>query len=332
MYQITNFANNKLSKIDDIRIVVDTFASCQDRTAVTREQYTRTVVAFFDWVTTTGRQVNALTAADVIAYKEFLFRNGKSSLTVASYLNSVRRFYAWTESNKIYPNIAVDVHAPSRKQEFRKQPLTVKKAVELLNYASSLSARDFAIINLMARTGLRCVEVARANIADITYKVVDDDNRRVLLVQGKGRSEKDNFVILDRDAFAPIAAYLITRSDAEQSAPLFTSTSNHTAKEEHHTHDTDYNARRLSTRTISSIVKSALQAVGLDGHEFTAHSLRHTVGTNILRAGGTLEQAQMTLRHANPATTEIYARMALQERRFNNGGEALISRLYANAR
>ena len=82
---------------------------------------------------------------------------------------------------------------------------------------------------------------------------------------------------------------------------------------------------------MSGIAKKGLQSVGLDNKAFTAHSLRHTVGTNILRAGGTLEQAQMTLRHANPATTQIYARMAMDERRFSDGGETLLDRLYNNA-
>ena len=311
--------------------VIDFFASCQDRSSVTRDIYARTVTAFFHWVASTGRDVAALTAADIVAYKEGLFKEGKSSLTVASYINSVRRFYTWAESHKIYPNIAAEVHAPARRQEFRKQPLTVRKAAELLRYADGLNLRDRAIINLMSRTGLRCVEVSRANVGDIVYRVVNDDNVRVLLVQGKGRTEKDNFVVLEDDAYQSIADYLATRADAPAGSPLFESESNHTAKAEKHEHDADYNARRLSTRSISSTVKDALKAVGLDSKEFTAHSLRHTVGTNILRAGGTLEQAQMTLRHSNPATTEIYARMALQERRFTNGGEALISKLYASA-
>ena len=311
--------------------VIAFFASCQDRSSVTRDIYARTVTAFFHWVASTGRDVAALTAADIIAYKEGLFREGKSSLTVASYINSLRRFYTWAEANKIYPNIAAEVHAPARKQEFRKQPLTIRKATELLRYADTLPLRDRAIVNLMARTGLRCVEVSRANVGDIVYRVVNDDNVRVLLVQGKGRTEKDNFVVLDDAAYQSIADYLSAREEAPASAPLFASESNHHAVAANHEHDTDYSSVRLSTRTISATVKSALKAVGLDSKEFTAHSLRHTVGTNILRAGGTLEQAQMTLRHSNPATTEIYARMALQERRFTNGGEALISKLYASA-
>ncbi len=49
---------------------------------------------------------------------------------------------------------------------------------------------------------------------------------------------------------------------------------------------------------------------------------------NILRAGGSLETAQFTLRHSNPATTQIYTATLNEERRLQNSGEALIDSLY----
>lgn len=325
--ELTTTTPAALTSRADVTPVIELFAASQDRKPTTRDLYARTVAAFFAWVAETGRTVSNLTAVDVIAYKEQLSKDGKTALTVASYVNSIRRFYTWAEANKIYPNIAADVHAPKRRQEFKKQALSARKVGELLNYEASTNRRDYAIVNLMARTGLRCIEVVRANIGDITY--MGENNTRVLMVQGKGADEKDNFVVLTDAAYKPIRDYLNAERKGEpDTAPLFVSTSNHTATAEAHTHDTDYNPRRLSTRTVSSIAKNGLRAVGLDNKAFTAHSLRHTVGTNILRAGGTLEQAQMTLRHASPATTEIYARMALKERRFTDGGESLLDRFY----
>ena len=298
-----------------IQDVIQYFAAAQDVKQSSRDLYRRAVSLFFDWVTSTGRQVQALTAADVIQYKEQLLEGGLSALTVGGYVNALRRFYAWTEANKLYPNIAASVHAPRRKMEFRKQPLSVAKVGELLRYESEQSARDRAIVNLMVRTGLRCVEVARANVGDVTF--IGCDNVRVLMVQGKGRDEKDNYVVLTAAAWEPIREYLETRKGARDTDPLFVCESNHATRD-----------GRLTTRTISAIAKRGLQGVGLDNKAFTAHSLRHTAGTNILRAGGTLEQAQMMLRHASPSTTEIYSRMALNERRLTQGGEGLLDRLY----
>ena len=232
---------------------------------------------------------------------------------MASYINSLRRFYEWTEANKIYPNIGKGLHAPKRKQAFRKQPLTVAQVGELLNHErGTQSVRDYAIINLMVRTGLRCIEVVRANVGDVTYK----GGQRVLLVQGKGRDEKDNFVILTDACYNPIREYLNTRTVTDDNAPLFASVSRNN------------DGGRLTTRTVSKIAKQGLKSVGLDNKVFTAHSLRHTTAVNILRAGGSLEMAQYTLRHTNPATTQIYTATLKEEQRLSNGGETLLDGLY----
>lgn len=297
----------------DIRAAIQAFAVSQDVKPSSRGLYTRTLETFFSWVSSTGRTVDVLTVADIIAYKEELLNGGKSSLTVASYINSIRRFYEWAEANRLYPNIGKGVHAPKRKQAFRKQPLTVAQVGELLTYEhGEQSARDFAIVNLMVRTGLRCVEVVRADVGDITYK----GGQRVLMVQGKGRDEKDNFVILTDGAYNPIRDYLNTREGLTQDAPLFASESHNNA------------GGRMTTRAVSAIAKNGLKSVGLDNKVFTAHSLRHTAAVNILRAGGSLERAQFTLRHANPATTQIYTATLREEQRLNDGGELLLDNLY----
>jgi integrase/recombinase XerC/integrase/recombinase XerD len=302
----------------EIARVVSIFAEQQDVKPTSRNLYRRAVVQFFVWVLSSGRVIAALTIADVIAYKEHLLSADKSTLTVGGYINAIRRFYDWAEANKLYPNIAKGVRAPKRQQEFKKQPLSVGKVAELLRYEQGQSPRDYAIINLMARTGLRCVEVTRANIGDITY--MGANNTRVLMVQGKGRDTKDNYVVLPDAAYFPIRDYLTTRKGQTEKAPLFVSESNHTTKD-----------GRLTTRTVSAIAKNGLRNVGLDNKAFTAHSLRHAAGTNILRAGGTLEQAQTCLRHTDPATTQIYTCVALNERRLSDGGEILLDRLYNNA-
>ena len=297
----------------DAKTAVQAFAISQSVKPSSRALYSRTLNTFFEWVDASGRNVATLTVADLIAYKEELLAGGKSSLTVASYINSLRRFYEWTEANKIYPNIGKGLHAPKRKQAFRKQPLTVAQVGELLHHEQGTqSARDYAIINLMVRTGLRCVEVVRANVGDITYK----GGQRVLLVQGKGRDEKDNFVILTDACYNPIREYLNTRSVLDDNAPLFASVSRNN------------DGGRMTTRAVSGIAKQGLKSVGLDNKVFTAHSLRHTTAVNILRAGGSLEMAQYTLRHTNPATTQIYTATLKEEQRLNNGGETLLDNLY----
>ena len=294
-----------------IEELVDSFILSQDVKQSSRELYRRTLKQYFNWVDKKGYSLSQIARPQLLEYKEELLSSGMSSLTVGSYITSVRRFYTWTEANKFYPNIAKDIKSPKRKQQFRKQPLTTDQATKLLSYYQEGAVRDYAIVNLLLRTGLRTIETIRANVEDITFK----GSSRVLLIQGKGRDEKDNFVILTDKAYQPIERYLSTRR-ATGSEPLFISDSNNNKGE------------RLTTRTISYIAKEGLKAIGLNEKQFTAHSLRHTTAVNILRAGGSLETAQFTLRHTNPATTQIYTSTLNEERRLKNSGEVLIDNLF----
>lgn len=307
---LTTAAQEVTTTSHRIESLVDSFIRDQDIKASSKSLYKRTLKQYFTWVNKKGYLLSEIARPQLLEYKEELLGSGMSSLTVGSYITSVRRFYEWTEANKYYPNVAKGIKAPKRKQQFKKQPLQTTQATELLNHYQG--ERNNAIINLLLRTGLRTVEVIRANVEDITFK----GSQRVLLVQGKGRDEKDNFVLLTDKTFKTIEEYLFTRGKVASTEPLFTSTSNNSKGE------------RLTTRSISYIAKEGLKAIGLHDKAFTAHSLRHTTAVSILRAGGSLETAQFTLRHSNPATTQIYTATLNEERRLQQSGEALIDNLY----
>ncbi len=304
-----NIAITIMQKIDEL---VDTFINSQDVKESSKSTYRRTLKQYFSWIYKNGYSLNEITRQHVLEYKNELLNKGKSSLTVGSYITVVRKFYEWTESNKIYPNVAKGVKSPTRIQAFRKRPLSVEQINRLLDYFSNKDIRDYAIVNLLLRTGLRTIEVVRANVEDITFK----GSQRVLLIQGKGRVDKDNFVILTDKTFEPIRRYLDTRGKVSGSEPLFISNSNNSK------------GNRLTTRTISYIVKEGLNEIGLDERCFTAHSLRHTTAVNILIGGGTLEMVQFTLRHTNPSTTQIYTSTLNEIRRLQGSGEALLDKIF----
>lgn len=303
--------DQQLAPVTRIRELVDQFIADLDVKRSSKGLYRRTLSQYFNWVNNKGYLLSEITRAQLLEYKTSLLDSGKSPLTVGSYITSLRRFYEWTEANKYYPNVAKGIKTPRRKQKFKKQALTPPQAKELLSYFQSKDIRDYALINLLVRTGLRTVEITRSKVEDITFK----GSQRVLLVHGKGRDSKDSFVVLTEKAYQPIAEYLKSR-EATGSEPLFTSTSNNSKGDP------------LSTRTISKIAKQGLQEIGLDEKAYTAHSLRHTTAVNILRAGGSIETAQYTLRHTNPATTQIYTETLKEERRIANSGEALIDGMF----
>lgn len=98
--------------------------------------------------------------------------------------------------------------------------------------------------------------------------------------------------------------------------PLFISDSNNSR------------GQRLTTKTISFTVKEGLRVIGLDGHEFTSHSLRHTTAETILRAGGTIQDAKGVLRHSSSVTTQIYIQSLADETRLKNPAERLIDTMF----
>ena len=305
------------SPASDWKALVARFISEQDTAQSSRSLYSRTLTQFFRWMENTDRLSlfleQRLSRTDILSYKDKLLADGLSPLTISSYIVVVRKFFAYLESYKLYPNIAKGIKAPKKEKGFRKAHLSDTDSARLLNYErEQQSLRDFAIVNLILRTGLRTIEVVRADIGDITYK----GGRRVLMVWGKGHDTKDNFVVLTDKAYLPLKEYLSTRIGAKTGEPLFISESIRNR------------GGRLTTRAISGICKEALRGIGIDSHEYTAHSLRHTTACAILKHGGQLTDAQGVLRHASPVTTQIYVESIKEEIRLERAPEMVIDNAF----
>ena len=299
----------------DTQSLIGAFLGGLDVKESSRRLYGRTLKQFFSWVDLEGLRLPELTKADIAEYKSYLENTLKlSPLTIGSYIVSLRKFYEWIEAEGLYKNITKGIKTPQRSQAFEKQYLSERKSRELLEYFKGNSLRDYAIVNLMLRTGLRTIEVSRAQIGDICYM----GEQRVLKIWGKGKSEADkgrdyNFVVLTDKTYLPIKNYLeATRRGAKSGEPLFTSNSHQNQGEQ------------LSTRTISGLCKEGLKAIGLDGKEYTAHSLRHTTASLLLGHGETLLAVQHVLRHASVNTTQRYTKLKEREMRLTNAPETAL--------
>ena len=289
--------------------LVDRFIRSVDVRENSRKSYRRSLLLFFRWIDSKSYPINRVSTMELLEYKETMLSRGLSSLTISTYLTALRKFYGWLSSFTNYPNIATGLKLPKRKQGIQKTPLTPDKARELLSYSSdSRSIRDTAILNLLLRTGIRTIEVVRANVGDIQIR----EGKSVLVVQRKGSDSKDSIVVLTDKAYKPIAEYLATRGRITNGAPLFTSNSPNSKGE------------RLTTRTISYIAKESLKAVGLSENSYTAHSLRHTAGTIAIDQGESLERVQAMLGHSSPVTTQIYTKYALLRKRIQAPPEEIL--------
>jgi integrase/recombinase XerD len=277
----------------DYSVIIDRFLQAHDVKPKSKETYRRALKQFFTYLETEG--VTRPTRETLIAYKTYLIDKKLSPYTVSAYIIAVRKMFQWTESEHLYANIASQIKGQKKPKGFKKDALSVNQARKLLTdmETETLSgARDYALVNLLVRTGLRTIETARANVEDIRQQ----GEQAVLYIQGKGRDSKDDIVILTEETLEPIRAYISMRGQGvKDSSPLFISHS-----------DRNY-GERLTTRSISRIVKDRLQASGLDDRRLTAHSLRHTAVTFSLIGGATIQEAQTLARHSDINTTLIYA-------------------------
>lgn len=278
-----------------------------DASPKTVDTYSKNIKRFFVYLAENG--ITQPQREDIVAYRDYLKEDHKPT-TVQGYLAAVKLFFQWTEQERLYPNVAQRVKGAKLDTEHKKDYLTTKQVNRLLGAVdrdSLKGLRDYAILSLMVTTGLREVSVVNANIGGIRTA----GDAVALFYKGKGHEEKATYVKLAEPVEEAIRAYLKARGETDPEAPLFSSIANRNSGE------------RMTTRSVSRIAKTRLVDVGLESDRLTGHSLRHTAATLNLLNGGTVEETQQLLDHANINTTLIYSH-ALE--RANNHSEERIAK------
>lgn len=282
-------------------------------------KYTQWLKAFSQWVR--GQGILEPVREDVIRYRDELSRE-KQPTTVNNYLRAVKSFYRFLEAAGIRKDITKGIRTLKTEAGFRKgyldetqcaKVIETQENDEIINETDAekerrllTEARNKALLVLIMTTGLRTIEVNRANIEDIQFL----GSSRVLYIQGKGKNEKGQYVRIPEDTWNYLQDYFRLRGSCKPKEPLFASISNRD------------NGGRLTTRSISRICKDALVDAGLNSSRLTAHSLRHTNATLALKNGASVEQVQQVLRHSDINTTMIYVHDIDRE---NNAAEDLVA-------
>ncbi len=145
--------------------------------------------------------------------------------------------------------------------------------------------RDFAIITLLSRLGLRAGEVAALQLRDVDWRAGE------ITVRGKGSRQER--LPLPADVGETLAGWLARGRPRRESVFVFTRVR------------APYDG--LSAGAVSQIVRRACRRAGLP--MVGAHRLRHTAATEMLRAGGTLTEVGQVLRHRGRDVTSIYAKV-----------------------
>ena len=161
---------------------------------------------------------------------------------------------------------------------------TVKRLLRSCDRRKTTGLRDYAILMLLSRLGLRRCEVARLTLEDVDWRAGE------LVIHGKGSSLAR--LPLPADVGSALAAYA-RRRGTNSSRALFLRVR--------------AAGGSLPAPAVGAIVQNAAKRAGVAG--VSAHRLRHTVATRMLRKGSSLAEIAEVLRHKNLITTAIYAKV-----------------------
>jgi len=272
--------------------LINKFITALDRRETTKETYFKAMREFAKWLGSNSPL--GLSTDDIQKYKGFLVSKNLSPTSLSTYLTSVRRFYDYLISKgMVSQNPAKRVRGSGRPQRHLTAPLTpeeVKVLLGTIDRTSTVGARDWAMINLMVRSGLSEIEIARANVEDVRVK----GGKQVIFVQGKSKDKKDEYVILTAQAHEVVEWYLETRGKPKEDETLLWGVGNR-AKEE-----------RITTRAIRERVNYYLRAAGIKRKGITPYSLRHTAALLAIEAGAAVSEVKQMLRHKTVDSTLVY--------------------------
>ncbi len=164
----------------------------------------------------------------------------------------------------------------------------VRRVLGACNRQTPSGRRDYAILLLLARLGLRAGEVVSLQLDDIDWRAGE------LLVRGKGL--RHDRMPLPDDVGKALACYLRRDRPACQTRRVFVR----------------MNAPHrgfAACGTLPTIVRYAIERANLHPPSKGAHILRHSLATSMLRSGATMGEIGEVLRHRNLNTTEIYAKV-----------------------
>ena len=166
----------------------------------------------------------------------------------------------------------------------------VQRVLKACDRETALGRRNYAILLLLARLGLRAGEVIRLRIDDIDWE------HGCLMVRGKaGRMAQ---LPLPADVARAMARYIRHGRPRCDCRALFIR---------------DYAPRSglYGANSVAKIVWRALKVAGVNSARAGAHLLRHSLATDMLRRGASLDEIGEILRHRSADTTAIYAKVDL---------------------
>jgi site-specific recombinase XerD len=166
----------------------------------------------------------------------------------------------------------------------------VELLLSSIDRKTAVGRRDYAILLILARLGLRAGEIKALTLGDLDWEEG--------LIKVRGKAGRYSQLPLPADVGEAIADYLRNARPTSESRSVFLRSRAPAGT-------------FRSECAIGSVVKHALERAGIDAPRKGTHQFRHGLASQMLRQGGTLSEIGELLRHRSPQTTAIYAKVDL---------------------
>lgn len=262
--------------MDDVLTGYRTYLSRLPLSSHTKRAYVARVNGFLEWLQGSTAALTDCRERDFVVrdYKTFLLQSGRSSATVNAVLSALDNFY-------LYLGIG---GAKVRRQDLPQQapralgPEEQRRLLKVV--AHSRSARDRTLVMIMLHCGLRISELAALDVGDVFVTA-----RRGELVVRCGKGGRQRRIPMNADLREAMMAYMGAPQDPQ--APLFRS----------------QRGTRMSVNAIAHLMRQFARDAGV---EMTAHRLRHTALTRLVRSGVDIVTVAEVAGHARLETTRRY--------------------------
>jgi len=243
----------------------------EKRSFNTIKEYKSIVKNFLNFI---NKEPEKITIDDIEKYREYMAIEKKySKQTIYLTMKALQVFFKFTKREDLSR-----LKAPKRS---RKLPnyLNENEMRQILE-ASKNNKRDYAILMVLAYSGIRVSELCSLRIEDVDFF------ENVIHIRS-GKGDKDRMVIVDSKVMSAIRDYL--NDEKRQEGYIFISRKR----------------TRITPTHVERIVRNYARNVGIN-KKVTPHVIRHTFATTLLRNGADIRFIQQILGHSSVATTQIY--------------------------
>lgn len=256
----------------------------------TSSAYYSDIAHFCDYATEKGfSDLQTVDKETVLGFILKLKKENKAPSTIARYIASIKRFFAFLISiREIDNNPAESITPPKHKKELP-EILTTEEVSSLLEQpeGSDLkSFRDKAMLELLYATGIRVSELVDLNIDDANIQIgyircKKQGAERIIPIGKMALSAMENYINYIRGSIA---------ASGEQA--LFV----------------NMNGKRMSRQGFWKIIRFYADKAGIKKH-ITPHTLRHSFAAHLLENGADLHSIQTMLGHSDISSTQIYTKL-----------------------